>query len=99
MSWETRGNNRYYYRRRKVCGRVEAEYIGAGALAEAWAELDAIDRQERQRATDEWRAAVAADRQSVAALTEVDDLVSSAVTAVMLANGYHTHNRQWRKMQ
>ncbi len=99
MSWETRGNQRYYYRRRKVGGRVIAEYIGAGYAAEALAVLDDFDRQQRQQAAADWRATIKADRRTAAALADVDDLVKSAVAAVLIANGYHTHRRQWRKMR
>lgn len=97
MSWEKRGNNRYYYRRRKVDGRVVADYIGAGILAETLAELDENERLERQRAEAEWSAVVECDRRQAATLAEVDDLVKSAVAAVLIASGYHTHKRQWRK--
>lgn len=99
MSWETRGNNRYYYRRRKVGGQMVTEYIGAGGVAEAMAELDDIERQERQHAAAEWRAMVDDDRRQVATLAELDDLIRSAVAGVLIANGYHTHRRQWRKMR
>ncbi len=97
MSWETRGNNRYYYRRRKVGGRVIAEYVGAGDVAEALARLDDIDRRERARAAAAWRATVETERATAAALAELDELVRSATAAVLIANGYHTHRRQWRK--
>lgn len=33
MGWETRGNSRYYYRKRKVAGRVVSEYVGTGLHA------------------------------------------------------------------
>jgi len=99
MSWETRGNHRYYYRRRKVDGRVIAEYIGAGDVAEALAGLDEDARRQQQHAAAEWRALVDTDRRQVATLTELDDLVRSAVAGVLIANGYHTHKRQWRKMR
>ena len=97
MSWETRGNNRYYYRRRKVGGRVVAEYVGTGATADMLAAMDGIDRHERQRAAAEWRAIVDADRRQEKMLAKVDELVRAAVAGVMIANGYHTHRRQWRK--
>lgn len=97
MSWETRGNNRYYYRRRKVGGRVVSEYIGGGLLAEAVAGLDELERDERRRAAAEWRAIVAADGQHAEALAEVDNVVRSAVAAALIASGYHQHRRQWRR--
>lgn len=97
MSWETRGNNRYYYRRRKVAGRVIGEYVGAGYLAEVMAAEDEAARQARQAAAAEWRSIVEADRRQEKALAEVDSLVGAAIAAVMIANGYHMHKRQWRK--
>jgi hypothetical protein len=99
MSWETRGNNRYYYRRRKVNGRVESEYIGAGGVAELLAAGDDLARQRRQLEAAEWRAIVEADRRQSDELAEVEDLVTAATAAVLIANGYHTHKRQWRKAQ
>lgn len=97
MSWETRGNNRYYYRRRKVNGRVVAEYIGAGDVAELLAKSDELDRQRRQLEAAEWRSIVEADRRQEKALADIAALVRAAIAAVLIANGYHTHKRQWRK--
>ena len=39
MSWEQRGNRRYYFRKRRQAGRVVSEYVGAGELAVAAATL------------------------------------------------------------
>lgn len=98
MSWETRGNQRYYYRRRKVNGQMVTEYLGNDWLAEIAAKQDEIDRQQRQLAAAEWQALVEDERQTVDRLAEVDDMVRTLTAGVMLANGYHTHRRQWRKM-
>ena len=46
MPWEKRSNNRYYYRRRKVGGRVIAEYVGSGVLADLAAYLDDLNRRD-----------------------------------------------------
>ena len=48
MNWEQRGNRRYYYRKRRHGDRVISEYVGAGELAEAAANLDALERELRQ---------------------------------------------------
>lgn len=97
MSWETRGNNRYYYRRRKVNGRIVAEYVGGGDVGTIVATLDDLDRHERNRVAAEFRQIVEAERQTAATLAQVNELINSAVAAVLIVNGYHTHKRQWRK--
>ena len=48
MSWETRGNKQYFYRRRKVNGRVVGQYLGKGYAAELMHLLTEYERQERQ---------------------------------------------------
>ncbi len=94
MSWE-RG---YYYRARKVNGRVVKEYVGAGQVAELAADLDNCERAERERQ----RAADRADRAEVerlaGAVVEFNDLAESLARAALLASGYHQHKRgEWRK--
>lgn len=97
MSWERRGNKRYYYRRRKINGRVEAEYIGAGDVAELLAESDELDRLRRQLEAEEWQAIVEAYERAAALLADIDVLVRASTAAVLLINGYHHHKRQWRR--
>lgn len=98
MGWETRlHGGRYYTRSRRVNGRVEREYVGAGSVGELAAELDAIDREHRLK-----RAAVT--RQRMQASTDADNLLASLeqITenlgrAALLLAGYHQHNRgNWR---
>ena len=94
MGWE-RG---YYYRARKVAGRVVREYVGAGRMAELAAQLDAIERQERQTkraARQAEKAELAALVANLKALAERVDLVARAA---LLAAGFHQHKRgEWRK--
>ena len=98
MSWEYRGNNRYYYRKTKVDGQIITEYIGAGTVADLIARQDEIDRQRRALAAAEWQAIVEDETETAAKLAAVDDLVKTLTAGVLLANGYHTHRRQWRKL-
>jgi hypothetical protein len=94
MVWD-RG---YYYRVRKVNGRVVREYVGGGPLAELAAQTDALLRQERELKAQELRRqkeALAALDAELAALCEQVDLVARAA---LLAAGYHQHKRgEWRK--
>lgn len=97
MGWETRGNGRYYYRKVRDGGRVRSEYLGAGLLVEMLADIDDLDRQQRQLEDEAWRAEAEAERRTAAALAEVDRMVQTMTTAALIAAGYHTHRRQWRR--
>jgi hypothetical protein len=94
MGWE-RG---YYYRVRKVNGRVLREYIGTGRVAELIAEIDALERDRRQQkamALRRAKAELAALDAELKPLAENTDLVTRAA---LLAAGYRQHNRgEWRK--
>jgi hypothetical protein len=93
MPWD-RG---YYYRSRKVGGRVVREYVGRGHVAELAAQLDASERERREAEAAAWRAEkgrLDALDAEVAALIEVTDL---AAAAALLAAGFHQYKRQWRR--
>ena len=94
MAWE-RG---YYYRVRKVRGRVVREYVGKGRVAFLAARLDAAERQARRLKAADWRrerAQLAALEAQVNALNELAELVAHAALA---AAGYRRHNRgEWRR--
>jgi len=100
MAWETRRGRRYYYRARKVGGRVAKEYVGAGPLAELVSAQDT-------RARAELRAAAGLRRAERARLVAVDDAVDASHDAIetlarasLVMAGYHLHNRgEWRRRQ
>jgi len=97
MAWENRG--RYYVRKVWRNGTCQSEYIGGGPLAPLAARLDAIEREERE----ERRRALRKEQSEQAALDgQIDELggaVGDLVTAVLLATGYHTHKREWRRIR
>ena len=99
MAWETRGSSRYYYRKARDGGRVRSEYIGAGLVAEVLSEADALSRHDAEQQRQAWRAEVDAERRTAAALAEVDQMVQGMTAAVLIAAGYHTHRRQWRRQR
>src|SRR5689334_10272212 len=98
MAWEPRRNGRtYYYRKQRRGGRVVSEYVGtglAGTLGELYqARADAHTADARaQRARE-----IAALPPDDPALADLETLLAGLTRAVLLANGYHPHKRQWRK--
>ena len=98
MGWETRRGGRYYYRARRVGGRVVKEYLGAGPLAElaaAWAEEDRADREAQLEADRRRRRELDDVAQQVGEASKaVDDVAAAWLTML----GYHRHDRgEWRK--
>jgi len=94
MSW----SGRYYYRSVRVNGQPRREYVGAGRVAALAAQLDDLERQERELKQ-------AAERESRADAQALDELVSDfdaaaddLACAALLAAGCRQHNRgEWRK--
>jgi hypothetical protein len=95
MGWD---KGRYYTRSKKVNGRVEREYIGAGRTAAVIAQIDAHKRWERQI-----RQAMMKEEQAFLAGLDVElkafiDLTDIAVQVVLTEAGFHQHHRgEWRK--
>jgi hypothetical protein len=95
MGWE---RQRYYTRSKKIAGKVVREYYGKGAEGRLAAALDQ-KRRERKQAE---RQALGVERNDwneacelLDALTAVTELL---VTAVLLAEGLHQHDRgAWRR--
>lgn len=94
MAWE-RG---YYYRVRKINGRVVREYIGKGLAGEQAAASDANHRAARNTQTAARKAEEARhdalDLQVAKFCRGVDLITRAALTAA----GFHQHNRgEWRR--
>jgi hypothetical protein len=98
MAWEVRGGRHYYYRSRRIDGRVCKEYVGTGPVADIVAQWDEQDRRGREEETE----ALREERRHVEGLEEpIRELCDAAETlarAALVASGYRQHNRgEWRK--
>ena len=98
MGWEERRQGRlYYYRKERCAGRVRSRYIGAGEQAEMIAQLDALGAEERARE----RALELAERERIerieAEVTDACCCIEILAGASLIASGFHTHKRQWRR--
>jgi hypothetical protein len=96
MGWERQG--RYYYRSRKVGGRVVRQYFGAGRGAELVAQMDALEREERE-ATRAARRAERAELEALeGALERMCQQAELLARAALVAAGFRQHKRgEWRK--
>ena len=98
MGWEARGSRLYYFRYRKVDGRVTRQYLGAGAVAELAAAADALRRADRKAASEARRAEAASWQAALAPLLELCRVADVMARAALLAAGYHRHSRcLWRR--
>lgn len=99
--WERRERGGfYYYRSRRVNGRVEKEYIGTGPLAELAAEADVLDRRQREEEAKAWRA----EREQLETLEGLTEELCEAAElltrAAFVTAGYRQHHRgEWRKQR
>lgn len=96
MGWETRGNGRYYYRKRREGRRVVSEFV-----SNKFGSLVAMLDEERQAERAQQRRAERAEREKIRAMDAVmnrmNDLVVATVNSALIAEGYHRHRGQWRK--
>lgn len=99
MAWERRqrgSGRRYYYRSRRVRGRVVKEYVGTGADGERAAAADAQARAERHADRDRVRRAASKLAPAEAATREMDEAMILLSHAALYAAGFHQVNYQWR---
>jgi hypothetical protein len=94
MGWE-RG---YYYRVRKVNGRVIREYVGTGDVAALAAQMDALKRERRQLEALERREEKNELKALETELKAMNERTELAARAALLVAGFHQHKRgEWRK--
>ncbi|MBM3215286.1 hypothetical protein FJZ36_10275 [Candidatus Poribacteria bacterium] len=99
MAWERRnGRGHYYTRSLRVGKRVVRQYIGAGALAEAMAALDAAERRTRATERERWRRCKARYDALDAQAAEGFRQTSTMIRGLLALDGYHQHHRgEWRR--
>ena len=99
MGWETRkgGTSRYYTRSRRKGGRVIREYIGGGVLGRLAAQLDELERQQREEETAYWREERERFEQNAAFVRELEEAAEVLTRAYLLASGCHQYKGQWRR--
>lgn len=94
MGWEKRGGKQYYYRKERDGSRVKSVYVGRGEIANMISQfqpgsslIEKLARQTKSANEVSLDRAVFIFEQSIQLLTQ----------AALLAAGFHTHHRQWRR--
>ena len=99
MGLETRRGRSYYYQKLRIGRRVVSVYGGGGEIAALCADLQALETDrayERRWQRQQERAASEAHDLALAALEHALDTLTRAV---LVANDYHQHKRQWRRQR
>ncbi len=97
MPWETKGSERYYYRKRRINGRVVSEYVGRGAEDEQIAAADELARDARAEARAAQQARLAEFEALDQDVKAFGVMVDTLMRLALEANGYHQHKGQWRR--
>ena len=98
MSWERKGNRRYYTRSFRVGGRIVRQYIGTGPLAELAATADALKRAQRRSQAEARRRDRALLEEADGPLLELNGVADLLTRAALTAAGFHQHERgEWRR--
>jgi hypothetical protein len=97
MALEKRARNYYYYKKERDGKRVVSKYYGRGELAFLVAQMDEIEREEKEIKTLEYLRF----RQETEAIDREIDFYESKVKEIMmetlLSMGfYKTKSREWR---
>ena len=99
MGWEQRGKNQYYYKKEREGWRVKSVYVGRGEIAYMVANIQSsssvIERFARRMKSPQ---AVEQERAEVE-LHQLTERIRVITQGPLLATGFHTHKRQWRKMR
>ena len=97
MGWETRDRGgSYYYRKEREGERVRSVYVGGGHVAALAAQLDKAERKKKAARRARERRGLRAAGAEDDAFDALAELVGGVTAAHLLAEGFHTHKRQWR---
>lgn len=97
MGWENRNGNLYYYRKERDGSRVRSVYIGSGETAHLISKLEAMRHEEIKMKLLHQRNLREMDEQVDNLIERHGKAADVLLTATLLAAGFHTHHRQWRR--
>lgn len=102
MGWETRSNNSYYYRKVRSGHKVVSKYCGSdmfALVAEAQDVAKNANRMNERLEALKQKQHLEELRKSTRSIEDIEEVIRAIYQGVLLASGYHTHSRQWRKIR
>jgi hypothetical protein len=97
MGWETRNGNLYYYRKERDGSRVRSVYIGSGETAHLISQLENMRREETRMKLLHQKNLREIEERADRVIEAHGEAAEVLLTATLLAVGFHTHHRQWRR--
>ena len=97
MGWERRGNYEYYYRKEREGSRVRSTYVGRGEMARLISQFEESSRRVEKLLQAKNSIESHESEKGDMALDRAVDLIQLFTQASLLAAGFHTHHRQWRR--
>jgi hypothetical protein len=97
MGWEQRGNHSYYYRKERKGSRVKSVYVGRGEIANMISNLQTTSQVFEKAMGMAYPSKLDKLKEQDANIEQRCRLVNAITQASLLASGFHTHKRQWRK--
>ena len=96
MAWEYRGIVPFYYRSRRVNGRVVREYVGGGEKGQRAAEADQAAKEARtqgdRQQAESWRPVY----DLAAHVRQFESVLETLVVCQLMSAGWRKIHRQWK---
>ena len=87
----------YYYRSVREGGCVRKKYCGGGMLGRLAAQLDEIERRQREEEANHWKVEKERLEKNTVFLQELEEASEILVRAYLVASGHHKHKGEWRR--
>jgi len=99
MGWEERRGRLYYYRSVRQGKRVRKEYVGGGAFGQLLAQLDELERLQREEEEASWKEERERLQRSAGFLQELEEAAKILIRAELLVAGFHKRKGEWRRIR
>ena len=99
MAWEERRGRPYYYRSVREGKRVRKEYGGGGALGQLAAQLDELNRLQREEEEASCKEERERLERNAGFLQELEEAAEILIRAQLLAAGFHKRKGEWRRIR